>query len=104
MIIRMTRSTQLLFGTRSNELRELISRTAHLRKIQRSKYDKLYSQPEKVDKEKLKQFLISLDLLSKGSEQNRYRPITKDELDKAIGRLVTNKSPVSNGYPIEWYK
>ena len=41
MIIRMTRSTQLLFGTRSNELRELISRTAHLRKIQRSKYDKL---------------------------------------------------------------
>ena len=50
--------------------------------------------------------LISLDLPSIGSEHNRYlpAPIKKDKLDKAIGRLVTNKSPGSEGYPKEWYK
>ncbi|CAJ1058984.1 unnamed protein product [Xyrichtys novacula] len=69
-------------------------------------YETLYSQPEKADEEKIKQFLSSLDLPSIGSEQNGYltAPISKDELDKAIGRLASNKSPGSDGYPNEWYK
>lgn len=42
-------------------------------------YETLYSQPEKIDGEKIKQFLISLDLPSIGLEQNKYltSPIKK---------------------------
>lgn len=77
-----------------------------IHKIFKNYYETLYSQPEKADEEKIKQFLISLDLPSKGSEQNSYltAPFTKDDLDKAIDRLATNKSPGSDGYPNERYK
>lgn len=85
---------------------ELIYEPEAIYKTFKNYYETLYSQPENSDEERIKRFLDSLDLPSLGAEQNRYltAPITKEELDKAIGRLRTNKSPGSDGYPNEWYK
>lgn len=75
-------------------------------KIFKGYYETLYSQSEMTNEDTIGQFLASLDLPSLGRVQNEclIAPITKEDLDKAIGRLKTNKSPGNDGFPNEWYK
>lgn len=77
-----------------------------IHKIFKEYYNTLYSQPEGKDDDYIEQYLKTLDLPSIGKIQNEKltAPMTKIELDKAIGKLKTNKSPGSDGYPNEWYK
>ena len=100
-----------MFFNSINKIKDPLTKTLkhdpeEIHAIFKNYYETLYSQPEMIDEEKIEQFLMSLDLPSLGLEQNQYltAPITKDELDKAIGKLKTNKSPGSDGYPNEWYK
>lgn len=69
-------------------------------------YKTLYSQPIQESKENIKTFLNSLDLPSVGEHQNEFlsSQITMKELDTALGRLKSNKTPGSDGLPAEWYK
>ncbi len=75
-------------------------------KIFKCYYEILYSQPEMANEDVIGQFLALVDLPSLGRVQNEYltAPITKEELDIAIGRLKTNKTQGSYGFPNEWYK
>lgn len=66
----------------------------------------LYTQTDCAQSLSIQNVLISFDLLSIGTAQNKIITceITKQELDKAISRLKTNKMPGPDGYPAERYK
>ncbi len=75
-------------------------------KVFKDYYENLYSQPIAREEHEIKEFLDSLGLPSIGEVQNKklMSNITKKELDAAISRLKSNKTPGSDGFPSEWYK
>ena len=77
-----------------------------IEKVFEKYYKKLYTQPDSADEEIIKNFLSSLDLPTIGEKQNKFinSCITAKELEEAINKLKTNKTPGSDGFPAEWYK
>lgn len=77
-----------------------------IEKIFREYYQKLYSQDETVNKRYIRNFLYSLDLPSIGKIQNKTitKEISLEELNKALGKMKTNKTPGGDGFPAEWYR
>lgn len=69
-------------------------------------YRDLYSQPAAADEAQVDSFLSRLDLPILTDLQNKelIEPITSREVDLAISRLKTGKSPGPDGYNTEWYK
>lgn len=69
-------------------------------------YKNLYSQPLAANVNQMRTFLQNLDLPSIGKHQNDLltKPFTVLEIENAISRLKSNKSPGSDGLPSEWYK
>ena len=69
-------------------------------------YRELYTQPQAADEDQIDSFLDSLDLpkLSEAHNKDLTRSITMKEVNSAISRLKTGKSPGSDGYNAEWYK
>lgn len=86
--------------------KEITYEPEEIHNIFQTYYKTLYSQLNNTDNGKIKQYLLSLDLPSIGKIQNEVltTPITKKELDVAINKLKSKKSPGSDGYPNEWYK
>lgn len=85
---------------------EIIHEPDIIQKTFKDYYKMLYSSPENINKTEIKNYLLKLDLPSLGINQNEAltSPITKQELDEAISKLKTNKSPGSDGYPNEFYR
>ena len=68
----------------------------------RSFYEKLYTSKGGIDEE----FLQNLDVpqLSEDIKNELDKPITTEELGKALKLMNNNKSPSVDGLPCEWYK
>ncbi|KAG3289803.1 hypothetical protein H1C71_026087, partial [Ictidomys tridecemlineatus] len=79
--------------------------TTEIQKIIRKYFETLYSNKIE-DSEDIDKFLKSYDLprLSHEDTHNLNRPITKEEIEEAIKRLPTKKSPGPDGYTAEFYK
>lgn len=69
-------------------------------------YQKLYSQPQLSNNNQIDTFLSSLNLPTVSDTQNQRltSKITKEEVQAAIKRLKTGKSPGADGFNSEWYK
>lgn len=69
-------------------------------------YEKLYSQPQVDNDQKMETLLKSLNLPTLTEDQNKalISQITKEEIYSAIARLKANKSPGTDGFTSEWYK
>lgn len=69
-------------------------------------YKQLYSQPQLLDEQQIEQFLSFLNLPTLSEDKNKQlkAEITKEELNSAISRLKSNKSPGPDGFSPEWYK
>lgn len=77
-----------------------------IHKIFENYYQTLYTSSKPANESVITQYLAELDLPSLGLIQNEAltAPISRKELDAAIGKLKTNKCPGSDGFPNEWYK
>ena len=94
-----------------NKIRSIDGNNVYYKPIEIEKefekyYTKLYSQPPEADKETIRQFLETLDLPTIGEAQNTVlmSQITDKDIEEAIGKQKTNKSPGSDGFPSEFYK
>uniref|UniRef100_A0AAQ6ABA7 Reverse transcriptase domain-containing protein n=1 Tax=Amphiprion ocellaris TaxID=80972 RepID=A0AAQ6ABA7_AMPOC len=69
-------------------------------------YRDLYKQPEAASEQRIEKFLNGLELSKVKDFQNEIltKPITIKEVNVAISKLKSGKSPGSDGYTGEWYK
>uniref|UniRef100_A0A8C6AAA8 Reverse transcriptase domain-containing protein n=1 Tax=Marmota marmota marmota TaxID=9994 RepID=A0A8C6AAA8_MARMA len=79
--------------------------TTEIQNIIRNYFEALYSNKIE-DSEGINKFLKSYDLprLSQEDIYNLNRPISSEEIEEAIKRLPTKKSPGPDGYTAKFYK
>lgn len=93
------------------KIRDPVSKNIHYKQDElqntfKKYYKSLYTQPQLEGEQQISEFLKSLNLPELSEEQNQIltAAITETELNSAISRLKTNKSPGPDGFPSEWYK
>lgn len=92
-----------------SQLQDSKGRNCHTRtekkKIVQEFYSELYKQGEE-DVEKIKKYILSTDMPSITDDQREIlnKPITTTELDAALKKLKSNKTPGPYGIPGELYK
>lgn len=86
--------------------KDLVYKREEIQSAFQNYYKELYSQSQLEEEQNIKTFLNSLNLPILNEQQNKEltAKITEEELDKAISRLKTNKSPGPDGFSSEWYK
>lgn len=104
--LRKQQAEQTIHKIRDPITNKITSHPDGIQKAFEKYYKALYTRREQAEKHTIIEFLNSLDLPSIGKEVNNklIMPISKEEIDKAILSLNSNKSPGTDGFPPEWYK
>lgn len=91
-----------IYKIRDQNTKTLVYKREEIQKC----YNKLYTQPQLEGEQNTKQFLDCLNLPTLIEDQNNKltADIMVEEVDKAISKLKTNKSPGPDGFSSEWYK
>ncbi|XP_062396829.1 LINE-1 retrotransposable element ORF2 protein isoform X1 [Sardina pilchardus] len=95
-----------IYKIRDSATKNILQETEEIKNCFKDYYEKLYSQPQVHDDDKLESMLRTLDLPTVSDDQNSALklPISEGELASAITRLKTSKSPGADGFTSEWYK
>ncbi len=104
--LKVRQASHIIHKIRGPVTKQLLFEPEEIEKVFKDYYENLYSQPIAREEHGIKEFLDSLDLPSIGEAQNKklMSNIPKKELDAAISRLKSNKTPGSDGFPSKWYK
>ena len=104
--LRKQQASNTIHRTRDPQTNQLLYEPDEIERIFEEYYKTLYSNPPLADEGTIRNFLNSLDLPSIGEIQNDtiMSQFTVEELEAAISRLKTSKSPGSDGFPPEFYK
>lgn len=86
--------------------KQLSYKSEDIQRVFENYYKNLYTQKQKVDHGKINSFFASLNLplISNNWNAELSADITEEEINKAISKLKTNKSPGPDGFSSEWYK
>ena len=95
-----------IYKIRDPDTKTLVFKREEIQTAFQKYYNQLYTQPQLEGEQNIKQFLDSLNLPTLIEDQNNKltADITVEELDKAISKLKSNKSPGPDGFSSEWYK
>ena len=104
--LKVQQASHIIHKIRDPVTKQLLFEPEEIERVFKDYYENLYTQPAAKRDCEMKELLDSLDLPAIGEEQNKKltSSITKKELDAAISRLKSNKTPGSDGFPSEWYK
>lgn len=104
--LKAQQASHTIYKIRDPLTKQLLFEPEEIEMVFKHYYENLYTQNIKKEDHEMKKFLDSLNLPTIGEEQNKrlISHITKKELDAAISRLKSNKTPGSDGFPGEWYK
>ena len=84
---------------------EIITDTTEIQRIVSNYYEELYAKKcENLDK--MEKFLEKYNFpkLNEEEAESMNRPVTADEIEAVIKRLLTHKSPGPDGFTGEFYK
>lgn len=95
-----------IFKIRDPKTKDIIQEMTEIKNCFKDYYEKLYSQPQVDNDDKLDSMLQALTLPTVTEDQNSVLklPISAEELSSAINRLKSGKSPGSDGFTSAWYK
>lgn len=95
-----------IYGVRDPHNGTVRYKTEDIQKCFELYYTKLYDQSASSNEADINSFLTKLVLPKVSDDQNKQliSEITATEINSAISKLKTNKSPGADGYPSEWYK
>lgn len=84
----------------------LVTSPKEINEVFRQFYEKLYTSEGMPSESSLRNFFLNITLPKLSAEQADIldKPVSQDEVRKAIQSMKTGKSPGTDGFPVEYYK
>ena len=104
--LRKQQADRTIYKIRNSETNVIETSPEKIQQCFQKYYKILYTQPQISNDNQIDAFLAQVNLPKITDEQNGklISKISKEEIQKAIGRMKGGKSPGTDGFSTEWYK